>query len=61
MLLFFTFRWLSVSGRAYGRPIQGQIEVVGTQYPDSSSYWRVAEGVFIEPNEYKEFNSHDEL
>lgn len=53
--------WLGVSGRTYGRPIHGQSEVVTTSYPDGSSYWRAAEGIFVKPNDMKEESSHDEL
>jgi len=57
-----TEKWLSVSGRTYGRPINGQLEVIGSGYPDSSSYWKTAEGVFVRPDETKNSNDvHDEL
>jgi dolichyl-phosphate-mannose--protein O-mannosyl transferase len=57
-----TEMWLSVSGRTYGRPINGQTEVIGINYPDSSSYWKTAEGAFVKPTEGKlEGKEHDEL
>lgn len=43
-LSYAIFSWLSLSGRVYDRPISGQYEVVGMNYPDSSSFWKVAEG-----------------
>lgn len=45
---FSIFSWLSLSGRVYDRPISGQFEVVGTNYPDSSSFWKIAEGSFYD-------------
>lgn len=57
-----TEAWLGVSGRTYGRPIHGQSEVIATAYPDGSSYWRAADGIFVKPNDMKEdANEHDEL
>jgi dolichyl-phosphate-mannose--protein O-mannosyl transferase len=56
-----TEKWLSISGRTYGRPINGQLEVIGASYPDSSSYWQTMEGVFVKPTEEKMGEVHDEL
>jgi dolichyl-phosphate-mannose--protein O-mannosyl transferase len=57
-----TEKWLSVSGRSYGRPINGQVEVIGSGYPDSSSYWKTEEGVFVKPTDKESgVNHHDEL
>lgn len=53
--------YLAVSGHTYGRPISGQMEIIGTTYSDSSTYWVVKEGVFVKPNEVEKFLSHDEL
>ncbi|OQR75459.1 stromal cell-derived factor 2-like [Tropilaelaps mercedesae] len=44
-----TEAWLSLSGQTFGRPISGQMEVVGSTYADSSSYWKAREGVFVKP------------
>jgi len=44
-----TDMWLSLSGQSFGRPINGQMEVVGASYADSSSYWKAQEGVFVKP------------
>jgi len=46
-----TGAYLSASGNTFGRPIQGQMEIVGLSHSDSSSYWSTAEGVFMHPNE----------
>jgi len=54
-------RWLAISGHTYGRPINGQFEIVGASYPDSSSYWKAQEGVYVKPNEKQKSNGHDEL
>jgi len=62
-----TEKWLSVSGRTYGRPISGQMEVVGSKYPDASSYWKTTEGIYVKPDDSsspgkkKEEGEHDEL
>lgn len=57
-----TEKWLSVSGRTYGRPISGQMEVIGSKYTDASCYWRVGEGIFIKPDPDNLLPSpHDEL
>ncbi|KAK0180314.1 hypothetical protein PV327_005973 [Microctonus hyperodae] len=42
--------FLSVSGRTYGSPIAGQVEVVG-EYSEYNGYnqWQTMEGVFIDP------------
>lgn len=69
---FVTFRhvdtdmYLSVSGRTYGRPIHGQMEVCAVNSPDSASKWQVQEGVFMMPTdesflEKRQHTEHDEL
>ncbi|RWS17372.1 stromal cell-derived factor 2-like protein [Dinothrombium tinctorium] len=55
-----TDMWLSTSSRSYGRPISGQMEVVGVSRSDSSSHWHTADGIFIKPTDEKEMR-HDEL
>jgi len=42
-----TNAYLSVSGSTFGRPIHGQMEIVGLSHSDSSSYWTTAEGIFM--------------
>lgn len=57
-----TGMWLSLSGNMYGRPIYGQLEVVCSSGSDGSSYWRTAEGVYVQPSKSHESGSmHDEL
>lgn len=57
-----TERFLTMTGRTYGRPISGQIEVVGSKYPDPSAYWKTADGVFVKPDDgVSDSSMHDEL
>nr|SVE75401.1 EOG090X0E0P [Daphnia dolichocephala] len=39
--------YLASSGHAYGRPINGQLEIVGLTKLDSSCQWKTAEGLYI--------------
>lgn len=52
-----TGMYLCVSGKKFGRPIAGQMEVVGGSSPDSSCKWRVQEGVYIKPSRTPEQTS----
>ncbi|XP_054276414.1 stromal cell-derived factor 2-like [Macrosteles quadrilineatus] len=45
--------YLAVSGNRFGRPIEGQYEIVGVRGSNSPTRWRVSEGVFIHPPESK--------
>jgi len=57
-----TDSYLSVSGRTFGRPISGQMEVMGTSNAYSGTEWRAVEGLFIHPNILKDHsNVHTEL
>lgn len=57
-----TGMWLSLSGNIYGRPIFGQLEVVCSTNPESSSNWKTAEGVYVHPTATSEtVSKHDEL
>lgn len=53
--------FLSVSGHTYGRPIHGQMEIIGQTYSDQSAYWITKEGVYVKPNEDAHYLGHDEL
>ena len=53
--------WLSLSGKSYGRPIFGQLEVVCSTVSDITSFWRPAEGVYVQPTGQSETRGHDEL
>lgn len=47
-----TQAYLSCSAKTYGRPINGQQEIVATGQPTrASNYWKAAEGVFIKPSD----------
>lgn len=57
-----TSMWLSLSGNTYGRPIFGQLEVICSTNSDSTSYWKTAEGVYVQPTSKLDAkSSHDEL
>jgi len=47
-----TDMYLSISGKTYGRPIHGQMEVCAIHSPDSSTQWQVTEGLFIKPSDF---------
>lgn len=42
-----TQRYLAASGRTFGRPINGQMEVIGLQSSTGAVHWQTAEGVFL--------------
>jgi len=42
-----TGAFLSTSGQAYGRPIHGQLEIVGLHRNDHTCKWQTAEGLYI--------------
>lgn len=50
-MLLLVSAYLSASGNTFGRPIHGQMEIVGLSHSDSSSYWSTAEGIFMHANE----------
>lgn len=58
-----TETYLTVSGRAYGSPISGQIEVVADYSPNSPhTQWTTMEGLFIHPNDFTaQHHHHTEL
>ena len=57
-----TKRFLAMSGRSFGRPIAGQMEVCGIESGNAGTEWQAAEGVFIHPNEFvKHETIHTEL
>ncbi|XP_005526000.1 PREDICTED: stromal cell-derived factor 2 [Pseudopodoces humilis] len=43
--------FLSVTGEQYGRPIHGQKEVHGMATSSQNNYWKVMEGIFMQPSE----------
>ncbi|XP_066603071.1 stromal cell-derived factor 2 [Prorops nasuta] len=58
-----TETYLAVSGKTYGSPIYGQVEVVGEYSPSSPHIqWQSMEGLFIHPNDLKaQHYEHTEL
>lgn len=57
-----TRKFLGISGRSFGRPISGQMEVAGLTSGNTGSEWQAAEGIFIHPNDFiKQQNIHTEL
>lgn len=58
-----TDQWLTLSGNSYGRPIYGQMEVICSPTTDQSSFWKTAEGIFVQPTGSASSSSsvHDEL
>ncbi|XP_040388434.1 stromal cell-derived factor 2 isoform X2 [Cygnus olor] len=54
--------FLSVTGEQYGRPINGQKEVHGMAASSQHNYWKVTEGIFVQPAEvFKAEQYHAEL
>ncbi|XP_055853193.1 stromal cell-derived factor 2 [Episyrphus balteatus] len=53
--------YLGLSGRSFGRPISGQMEVVGFNNPQHGSRWTTAEGLFVVPQEKETEYAHTEL
>jgi len=55
-----TDAYLSVSGRTFGRPINGQMEIVGVTNSYKATEWKAAEGIFVHPGQQPN-KKHDEL
>merc|ERR1711936_1208433 len=55
--------FLGASGHTFGRPINGQMEIVGLSMPDVSTKWKTAEGIYIHPSDFNPLKNsrHDEL
>ncbi|XP_030374505.1 stromal cell-derived factor 2 isoform X2 [Scaptodrosophila lebanonensis] len=59
-----TGAYLGMSGRSYGRPISGQMEIVGLHNPQHGTRWTPSEGLYIVPKEKEpthEASTHTEL
>lgn len=57
-----TRKFLGMSGRSFGRPISGQMEVVGLNSGTTGSEWQSAEGIFIHPSDLLQKKiEHNEL
>jgi len=45
--------YLSATSRTYGRPINGQSEIVGVSSPGANHvHWQAMEGLFIHPSDF---------
>jgi len=56
--------YLGSSGQTFGRPISGQMEIIGTTRPDGTTKWRTQEGIYIHPSDFnpkRQQMGHDEL
>ncbi|XP_060517841.1 stromal cell-derived factor 2 [Cylas formicarius] len=54
--------YLGVSGSSFGRPIEGQMEVVGVRSSSNSVHWQAVEGVYIHAPDTKHMHAvHTEL
>lgn len=58
--------YLGASGYTFGRPIHGQMEIIGLTMPDATAKWRTQEGIYVHPSDFnpkKSYGSdaHDEL
>ena len=54
-----TNKYLAPSGKEFGRPISGQMEIVASK---SNSKWKAMEGVFVKPTMGDDEDAgHDEL
>nr|CAG4638751.1 EOG090X0E0P [Cyclestheria hislopi] len=47
-----TQAYLASSGHSYGRPINGQMEIVGLSRQDQTTKWQTAEGLYIHPSSF---------
>ncbi|XP_059614786.1 stromal cell-derived factor 2 [Phlebotomus argentipes] len=57
-----TNMYLAVSGRTFGRPINGQMEVMAMTQPRGEGDWKAAEGIFLHANDVKDHSyAHTEL
>ncbi|XP_037948234.1 stromal cell-derived factor 2, partial [Teleopsis dalmanni] len=56
-----TGAYLAMSGKSYGRPISGQMEIVGVHSMHHGTRWTTAEGLFIVPKEKETVYLHNEL
>nr|CAD7443716.1 unnamed protein product [Timema bartmani] len=55
-----TDAYLSATGRTYGRPINGQTEIVGVMSMSSNHvHWQAMEGLFIHPTDFNPKQQHN--
>lgn len=53
-----TDQYLAASGKTFGRPINGQMEIVGVRSASGPVYWQAMEGVFLHPPNVMEKHIH---
>lgn len=58
-----TDMYLSASGRTFGRPINGQVEIAGVRSMSGAVHWQAAEGLFLHAPDIEPIlhNVHTEL
>ena len=56
-----SLKFFSVVGHAYGRPINGQLEIVGVTKLDSACKWQAAEGLFVHQSSFAPKLSHSKV
>ncbi|XP_022905943.1 stromal cell-derived factor 2 [Onthophagus taurus] len=56
-----TNQYLAASGKTFGRPINGQMEIVGVRSTSGSVHWQAMEGVFLHAPNIMEKHIHTEL
>lgn len=54
-----TDMYLSTTGRTFGRPINGQMEVAGVHNSYGSVHWQTMEGVFLHEPDLAAKHIHD--
>ncbi|XP_018336519.2 stromal cell-derived factor 2 [Agrilus planipennis] len=56
-----TDQYLAASGRTFGRPINGQMEIVGLESSSGSVHWQAAEGIYLHAPDFAAKHVHTEL
>lgn len=56
-----TEQYLAASGRTFGRPISGQMEIVGVYSGGGSTQWQTMEGIFLHGPDLAAKHVHTEL
>lgn len=53
-----TDRYLAASGKTFGRPINGQMEIVGVRSTSGPVHWQAMEGIYLHPPDVMEKHIH---
>lgn len=53
-----TDQYLAASGRTFGRPINGQMEIVGVRSSTGSVHWQTMEGIYLHAPDITEKHMH---